>query len=60
MVCENYDLCHRCHSAGIHDEHQMLKIEHPHDALSVQSVVRILLFDLRKPLAINIQRCSSV
>jgi len=37
MVCENYDLCHRCHSASIHDKHQMLKIEHPRDALSVES-----------------------
>jgi hypothetical protein len=38
MVCGDYDLCDNCNSAGIH-EHQMLKIEHPADALSVQSTV---------------------
>jgi hypothetical protein len=38
MVCGDYDLCDSCNSAGIH-EHQMLKIEHPSDALSVQSTV---------------------
>lgn len=38
MVCEDYDLCDNCHSAGVHD-HQMLKIEHPADAISVMSTV---------------------
>jgi len=38
MVCEDYDLCDRCHSAGIHNEHQMLKIEHPDDAINVEAV----------------------
>ncbi|KAF7976604.1 hypothetical protein HWV62_6102 [Athelia sp. TMB] len=37
MVCEDYDLCDRCHTAGIHDEHQMLKIEHPGDILAIRS-----------------------
>ncbi|KZP28272.1 hypothetical protein FIBSPDRAFT_267737 [Athelia psychrophila] len=36
MVCEWYDLCDRCHSAGVHDEHEMLKIEHPDDALDIE------------------------
>jgi len=39
MTCANYDLCDTCHSAGVHDEHQMLKIEHPADAVSVQNDV---------------------
>jgi len=37
MVCIDYDLCDRCHSAGIHNEHQMLKIEHPDDAIAVRA-----------------------
>ena len=41
MVCIDYDLCDRCHSAGVHDEHQMLKIEHPDDAVAVNDAVRI-------------------
>jgi len=43
MVCIDYDLCDRCHSAGVHDEHQMLKIEHPDDAVAVRDAVRISL-----------------
>jgi hypothetical protein len=39
MTCGNYDLCDTCHSAGVHDEHQMLKIEHPADATSVENDV---------------------
>lgn len=39
MVCTDYDLCDKCHTAGIHDEHPMLKIEHPKDNLEVQSTV---------------------
>lgn len=39
MVCEWYDLCDKCHSAGVHDEHQMLKIEHPDDALDIEQPV---------------------
>lgn len=35
-VCEWYDLCDRCHSAGVHDEHPMLKIEHPEDAMDIR------------------------
>ena len=42
MVCIEWDLCDRCHSAGIHDEHQMLKIEHPDDAVAVRAAVRII------------------
>jgi len=38
VVCGDYDLCDSCNSAGIHD-HQMLKIEHPADALSVQNTI---------------------
>lgn len=40
MGCVDYDLCDRCHAAGIHDQHQMLKIEHPEDALAVEATVR--------------------
>lgn len=37
MVCTNYNLCDDCQPAGVHDEHKMLKIEHPADALSVEN-----------------------
>lgn len=40
MVCPDYDLCDRCNVAGIHN-HQMLRIENPADALSVQSGVSL-------------------
>jgi len=30
-VCTNYDLCDECYLAGAHDEHLMVKIEHPAD-----------------------------
>jgi hypothetical protein len=43
MVCIDYDLCDRCHSAGVHDEHQMLKIEHPNDAVAIHAAVCISL-----------------
>lgn len=39
MVCASYDLCDNCNTAGIHEDHQMLKIEHPADALNVESYV---------------------
>ncbi|KIM82630.1 hypothetical protein PILCRDRAFT_820507 [Piloderma croceum F 1598] len=31
-ICNTYDLCDICHTAGIHDEHRMFKIECPEDA----------------------------
>lgn len=43
MTCANYDLCNTCHSAGVHDGHQMLKIEHPEDTVSVKNDVRRIL-----------------
>jgi len=36
MTCVNYDLCDSCHTVKVHDQHQMLKIEHPEDAISVE------------------------
>jgi hypothetical protein len=44
QVCEYVNLCDHCHSAGIHDEHQMLKIEHPDDAVAIRAAVRTTLF----------------
>lgn len=44
-MCVDYDLCDRCHIAGVHDKHQMLKIERPDDALAVQSPGGALAFD---------------
>ncbi|CAF4415452.1 unnamed protein product, partial [Adineta steineri] len=29
FVCPNYDLCEKCSSAGIHSEHNMIKITKP-------------------------------
>jgi len=39
MMCANWDLCDTCCSAGVHNKHQMLKIEHLADAVSIQNDV---------------------
>ena len=40
--CSNYDLCDTCHTAGIHNEHRMFKIERPEDAPADVDVVRAI------------------
>lgn len=41
MICLNYDLCEKCHSGDLHNEHEMLKIQNSADALAIEDVVRV-------------------
>lgn len=53
MVCTDYDLCDKCHLAGIHDQHQMLKIEHPEDYLKLVATVSSTAIISRDTVLIN-------
>ncbi|KZP28278.1 hypothetical protein FIBSPDRAFT_267860 [Athelia psychrophila] len=52
MVCQGYDLCDRCHSSGMHDQHRMLEIAHPADVVWIDGAdfkddLNVVLLGLR-------------